>query len=351
MAKYPPGQRLSVQPPSKIKGTSKENPSSLLLRLLLSVSPYYISGSILAERLKMSRVGVWARITKLREAGLFIEASQNKGYRLAAEPDRCNQELLEAWLHQIRSRCKVFVHNTLDSTNSEAERLLANGENDPFVVVSNHQSNGRGRLGRKWYSPKEGNIHISVAFRPNFNLIKLRTFTLWQGVCISELLRSFCTNDSISIKWPNDLVIYGKKIAGMLTEASIDCEHVRTLIFGIGINLNSTSNRYPKSISRNSTSLKELYGQKIRTHEMTAKLIKTILKAYKKCLRGNSEKELIDNWEKLDALNEKIVEVSIGKEKIKGKALGINGDGSLKIKATNGRIRFLHSGEVTVSKW
>ncbi len=351
MTKYPPGKRKSVRPSIGIKGSTSENPSSLLLRMLLSASPYYVSGSIIAERLKMSRVGVWARITKLREAGLLIEASQNRGYRLSAEPIKYNQPLLEAWLNQVHTKCKIFVHDTIDSTNSEAERLLANGEKGPFAVISNHQSKGRGRLGRKWYSPTTGNINISVGFRPNINLIKLRTFTLWQGMCIADLLRTFSGNNSISIKWPNDLVINEKKLAGMLTEASIDSEQVRTLIFGIGINLNSSSKHFPKSLSKTSTSLKDLTEQNQRTHELSAQLIKTILISYKKCIESYNEKEIFVKWEGLDALYKRNVEITNGNEVIRGKAIGIDSEGSLRIKSRNGRIRLVKSGEVSVSKW
>lgn len=299
----------------------------------------------------MSRVGVWSRIAKLREAGLSIEASQNRGYRLAAEPDKFNQSLLEAWIHEEKAKCKVFVLNSTDSTNSEAEKLLANGEKGPFAVVANEQKKGRGRLGRTWYSPKSGNIHLSIAFRPDVNLIKLRSFTLWQGVCIAELLRMHSGNNDISLKWPNDLVIKERKLGGMLTEASIDCERVRSMIFGIGLNVNSLSARYPKSISASSTSLHDLTGQTFRIHEITAKLIKVVITAYKQCIRGLSEKELEANWENMDALLEKKVEVKVGKETLYGKAAGIDTNGALKIKAKNGRIRLIHSGEVTIKKW
>ena len=351
MTKFPPGQRKSVRPSSKIKGDLEEDPSCLLLRILLSASPYYVSGSLIAERLKMSRVGVWARITKLREAGLLIEASQNRGYRLSAEPKKYNKSLLEAWLKQLRTTCKISVLDTVDSTNSEAERILANGEKEPFAVISNHQSNGRGRLGRKWYSPATGNINISIGFRPNINLLKLRTFTLWQGTHIAELLRSFTANNSISIKWQNDLVINEKKLAGMLTEASIDTDQVKTLIFGIGININSSTKRFPKSLSKTSTSLKDLTDRYQRIHELSAQLIKTILLAYNKCIEGYSEREIILKWEKLDALFKRNVEVSNGKDKFNGRAIGIDSEGSLKIKLRNGRIKLVKSGEVSVSKW
>ncbi|MEC7543604.1 MAG: HTH domain-containing protein, partial [Verrucomicrobiota bacterium] len=145
--------------------------------MLLSASPYYLSGSLLAERLKMSRVGVWSRIDKLRKVGLCIEAAQNRGYRLAGEPNQLNIHLLEAWLSENAQPCKVFLRESTDSTNSEAERLLANGNPAPFAVLANTQTQGRGRLGRSWHSPRDGNLYLSVAFRPDVDLIKLRSFT------------------------------------------------------------------------------------------------------------------------------------------------------------------------------
>ena len=226
-----------------------------------------MSGSILAQRLKMSRVGVWSRIAKLREAGLSIEASQNRGYRLAAEPDKFNQSLLEAWIHEEKTKCKIFVQNSIDSTNSEAEKLLANGEKGPFAVIANEQKKGRGRLGRSWYSPQSGNIHLSMA------------------------------------------------------------------------------------LSNSASSLHDLAGRTFRVHEITAKIIKVVLAAYKQCIQGLSESELEAKWENMDALFEKKVEIRIGKETLTGKAVGIDANGALKLKAKNGRIRLIHSGEVTVKKW
>ncbi len=350
MAKYPSGLRKNIRPPGgKIKSLS-EDPSSFVLRLLLSASPYYVSGSVLAQRLKMSRVGVWARISKLRDAGLSIEASQNRGYRLAAEPDSFNQNLLEAWLQQIKKKCKVFVFNSIDSTNSEAERLLANGETAPFAVVANYQQKGRGRMGRSWHSPKTGNLHLSIAFRPNVDLIKLRTFTLWQGICIARKLRTMTGNEDISVKWPNDVVVNGRKIAGMLTEASIDSERVRSLVFGIGININSVSSQFPKPISKLSISLSDLVGQNFRVHEIAANFMSTILDGYNQCIEGLPNHELMKNWNELDALRDQNIKITRGKEKIVGRAIGIDENGAVKVKARNGVIQLIHSGEVTLSK-
>lgn len=351
MTKYPPGKRKATDKPITTRGNSKENPSSLLLRILLQGSPYYVSGSIIAEKLKMSRVGVWARIAKLRKAGLTIEASQNRGYRLAAEPDIFNQHLMEAWLHEIKIKCKVFVSQTIDSTNSEAERHLTNQEKAPFAVISNEQHAGRGRLGRTWYSPKTGNINLTIAFRPKIRLIKLKIFTLWQGIAIVELLRKKTGNDSISIKWPNDIVLNGKKIAGMLTEASIDSEHVRSMVSGIGVNVNSLATKFPKTITKHSTSLHEVTGHALRIHELTAEIVKCVIFSYKECIKGISDQKLFEKWTTVDALYGKKINIKVGKENISGKADGIDENGAIKVKSRNGKIIHINSGELSVEKW
>ncbi len=349
VSKYPTGKRKSIIPPGrKAKAKESENPSSYVLRMLLAASPYYVSGSILAQKLKMSRVGIWSRINKLRQAGLSIDASQNRGYRLAAEPDLLNQPLLEAWLNECRKSCKVFVFDEVDSTNSVAERLLANGEKAPFAVLANAQQKGRGRLGRSWHSPRGGNLYLSIGFRPNVDLIKLRSFTLWQGIQMGILLRSLTGINDISVKWPNDLVHKEKKLGGMLTEASIDCERVRSLIFGVGLNVNCPKSRFPKSLAKIATSIEDIKGESFRIHEIAAKVIKTALGAYKNCLKGGAEKILLESWNEFDALAEQKVAISMGKEKIVGTAKGIDSSGALKVKLRNGRIRAIQAGEVTL---
>jgi len=351
MSKYPSGKRKSVAPAKGKNRTKKaENPSSYVLRMLLSASPFYVSGSMMAQKLKMSRVGVWSRVDKLRKAGLSIDASQNRGYRLVAEPNLLNQPLLEAWLKECRKSCKVFVHDEVDSTNSEAERLLANGEKAPFAVLANTQRKGRGRLGRNWQSPKGGNLYLSMGFRPDVELIKLRSFTLWQGLKIAMLLRSLTGIEGISVKWPNDLVYDKKKIGGMLTEASIDCERVRSLVFGLGLNVNCPKSRFPASLAKIATSLESASGQTFRIHEIAAKIIKTTLDAYKECVTGGVESALLEKWSEWDALAEQKVQISMGKEKINGKAIGIDLSGGLRVKLRNGRVRIVQAGEVTLRR-
>ena len=349
MAKYPTGKRKRVKTSKFSSGLKMGNdPSSYVLQMLINASPYYVSGSLLAENLKMSRVGVWSRIDKLRKAGLVIEASQNLGYRLVAEPNSFNLHLLNAWMKENRKTCEIFTHDKIDSTNNEVERLLANGEKTPFAVLANQQSKGRGRLGRTWHSPKGGNIYISLGFRPNVQAIQIRNFTLWQGLNICNLLRNFTGSDQIKIKWPNDIFFKGRKLAGMLTEASIDCERIKTLVFGIGLNVNIPTSQYPKALAKESISLQSISGEQIRLHELAAKLLKVILGSYKQTIAVNLEEELLNQWEQVDELIGKQIKVTSGNQIFSGKAAGINSGGNLLIKLRNGRSREVHSGEIKI---
>ena len=349
MPKYPTGKRKRGTPPKNISRAKVEkDPSSYVLRMLLNASPYYVSGSILAEKLKMSRVGVWSRVDKLRQAGLTIEASQNLGYRLAGEPNKFNLPLLKAWMKENRKICEVFTHDQIDSTNNEVERLLANGQKAPFAVLANQQNKGRGRMGRIWHSPKGGNIYLSMGFRPNVQAIRIRNFTLWQGLNICNFLRNYIGNVKIKIKWPNDIYFEGRKLAGMLTEASIDCERIKTLVFGIGLNVNISSRHYPKGLIKESVSLQDIIGEQLRLHELAAKLIKIILVSYNQTITKSLDDDLLEGWDEVDELKGKKIEISLGKEKVIGKASGIDGEGNLLVKLRNGRFKKVHSGEIIV---
>lgn len=349
MAKYPTGKKKAFKPKgAKLSAPKKNDPNLFVLSSLLQASPHYVSGNYLAERLKMSRVGVWARVDKLRKAGLSIEASQNRGYRLAGEPDVLVAPLLKAWLEDCKMDIPFYLLESTDSTNSEAERLLASGFDAPFVVLSHKQITGRGRMGRSWHSPKGGNLYLSIALRPNIDLVKFRNFTLWQGISIGKFLKSHTGIDNLSVKWPNDLIAENKKLGGMLTEASVDCDQVRSIVFGIGLNINSSPAHYPDPIKNKSTSLKEISQASWRMHELAAKIIKVSLKASEECFKGDADKKLLREWADMDFLAGKKVKVESGKKTFSGKASGIDSSGGLLIKLRNGTEKIVHAGEVSL---
>ena len=349
MNKFSRGERAKRGTPLVASKLSpNNNPNSYVLSTLLSAQPHYVSGSFLAEKLNMSRVGIWSRIQKLRDAGLSIEASPNLGYRLSGEPNHLNASLMDARLHQCDVKCNFHLFDSTGSTNTEAEKLMAEGESTPLVVLANHQTTGRGRRGKIWHSPKGGNLYLSIGLRPKVELLKMKNFTLWQGIRICQFLRSYADIDHLHLKWPNDLFYDNQKIGGMLTETSIESDYVRSLVFGLGLNVNASNIKFPKTIKNCSTSLSTIKGAKFHIHELAAQLIKVILHASKQCFSGKADELLLKEWEKVDFLREKKIIINNGKEKLSGIANGIDQTGALSIKLRGGATKLVHSGEVSL---
>lgn len=346
MAKYPPGRRETVTP--KLRRPPKD-PGLFLLRALLAASPRYVSGTYLASGMKMSRVGVWSRVNKLRSQGVVIEAARNCGYRLAEEPLLLNQDLLDAHVDAISPKCPCLVFDSVDSTNSEAERQLNAERKTPFAVFANQQVKGRGRLGRKWHSPATGNLYTSVAFRPDLPARELPIANLWFGLRVCQFLRKH-TGLSLLVKWPNDLLLEGKKVGGMLAEATIDVDCIRSLVLGVGLNVNAKKKHYPKTLARLACSLAESTGHSLRLHQVASSLVRCMLKAFREFERGADPAVLRKEWKEIDALMDQPIIARSGKEKLSGTARGIDANGSLLLRLRNGKLRKLRSADITLRK-
>lgn len=190
-----------------------QDPDHIILRALLQAGDNFVSGSQLAERLGISRVGIWARLDKLKAEGFEFEAVRNKGYRLLQEPPQLHGKFLEAAVAEVYGSINLRFLDAIDSTNSEAERLLALGESTPLVIVSGQQTKGRGRMGRQWHSPPQGNLYASFAWRPGLPYPRMQNITVWLGVCVCQYLREQWQIPA-GLKWPNDILIHGKKSGG-----------------------------------------------------------------------------------------------------------------------------------------
>ena len=202
------------------------------------------------EQLGISRPAIHAKLEKLREQGFIFEAVRNRGYRLTQEPEVLHPALLRYYLQDAAAELDVLYFPVIDSTNSEAERQISYGRNSPFAIASSCQTKGRGRLGRDWYSASADNLYLSVLFEPNIPPQQLQHFTLWAGITICRALQPFTPKAKLQIKWPNDLHCDGRKFAGMLTEAKMDSDSLRSIVFGIGINLNSNPSKFPKELRK-----------------------------------------------------------------------------------------------------
>ncbi|MEM9081924.1 MAG: biotin--[acetyl-CoA-carboxylase] ligase, partial [Verrucomicrobiota bacterium] len=232
---------------------------------------------------------------------------------------------------------------------SEAERLLANDQTAPFLVIAKTQSKGRGRLGRQWHSPQNGNLYCSFAFRPHVSPTRLSTFTLWMGLNLCECINAFCRVEA-KIKWPNDLHIAGKKVAGILTEARMDADETRELVLGIGLNINSEYATWPSELRDIATSLSQSKGQTFDLNRLAAAIAGRIMLAYQKFVDDAHRAELREKWPQYDALSGREVSLLQGEARIAGVAQGIDAQGALILERPD-RSRFqVRAGEVTIEK-
>jgi BirA family biotin operon repressor/biotin-[acetyl-CoA-carboxylase] ligase len=321
-----------------------------ILRALLAEPGAFVSGSRLAAQLDMSRPAIHGKLEKLREQGFVVEAVRNKGYRLVKEPEVLHPDLIRYYAQQHGSSGNVLYFPVIDSTNSEAERQLSRGRKSPFAIASSCQTKGRGRLGRDWHSASADNLYLSVVFEPNIPPQALQHFTLWAGIHICRALQHYVPEAPLQIKWPNDLHCDGRKFAGMLTEAKMDADSLRSIVFGMGLNVNSNPAKYPKEIRRSATSLYAVHGEELSLSQVAASVIAATQAAYDNCILGNSTENIVDAWTPLSSLNGQQVTAIMNNQEITGIASGIDASGALLLKANDGTVHAIRAGDVTIKK-
>jgi BirA family biotin operon repressor/biotin-[acetyl-CoA-carboxylase] ligase len=326
-----------------------KSPEFVILCELLEGEPGFVSGSALARKLGMSRVGVWMHMEKLRAQGFEFEAVRSRGYRVSRYPAGINPLLVQAYLKPRLHPTDILWLTEVDSTNAEAERQLAAGRAAPFVVLARRQSLGRGRFGRVWHSGDAGNLYASFVFRPHLEPGRMTTFTLWMGANLCDLVANFCRIRP-GLKWPNDLYYEGRKLGGMLTEARIDADQIRDLVFGLGLNVNGPPGSLPPALSRQATALAQCTGQPVDLNRLTAAIVGRVLSAYKQFVDGSHRDAFADLWNRYDLLRGKPVALTQGSRRVVGIAAGIDDEGALLIRGENGRPRRFSAGEVTLEK-
>ncbi len=322
-------------------------PELVILRELLARPSDFVSGSALAGKLGMSRVGVWQHMRRLRAQGFGFDAVRSRGYRLARQPPGLNLLLVQAHLRPRFRRADVLCLAEVDSTNDEAERQLAAGRRAPFVVLARRQTLGRGRFGRIWHSADNGNLYASFAFRPRLEPGRMQTFTLWMGANLCELVANFCRVEP-GIIWPNDLYFGDRKFGGMLTEARVDADQIRDLVFGLGLNVNSPPGSLPPPIAARATALADRIGRRLDFNRLTAAIIGRVLSAYELFVEDAHRDTFADLWNRFDLLRGRPVTLAQGGRRITGVAGGIDDEGSLLIRGANGRPQRFRAGEVTL---
>jgi BirA family biotin operon repressor/biotin-[acetyl-CoA-carboxylase] ligase len=315
----------------------------------LRENPDGVSGAELAEQLKISRAAIWSRIEELRRLDYDIEASPHFGYRLISSPDALHADDLLARLGRtkvIGRDIQVFEQTT--STNDVMEKIARDGVKEGVVVFAESQTKGRGRLGRKWISPERKGLWFSVLLRPDLRPQETTQLTVASATALRRAIESE-TGLKAEIKWPNDILIGGKKVAGILTELSAELDRVKHVILGIGIDVNLDAGEFPPELKKTATSLKIKTGEIISRAELAAVILRELDFDYSR-ICADKFAAVADEWEENCATIGKNVTVQIGERKIRGRAESLDDDGALLLRTEHGHLERITGGDVTLEK-
>lgn len=319
-----------------------------ILQILRS-SAEYVSGQALCEKLHVSRTAVWKNIKQLKEAGYEIDAVQNKGYRLISTPDILSQSEIESVINTKWAGNTVYYYDEIDSTNTQTKRKAEEDAPHGTVVVAGIQTDGRGRRGRSWESPKGEGIFFTVLLKPDINPANASMLTLVKAVAAANGIEQE-TGLKARIKWPNDIVINGKKVVGILTEMSAQPDYINYIIVGTGVNVHQK--RFPKEIAQKATSIDiELQEAGIERRCSSANLLEAILEQfeiyYAKFTETQDLSGIMEEYNQKLVNKDSKVRVLDPTAEFEGQALGINQRGELLVDC-KGELVKVSSGEVSV---
>ncbi|MDR6717865.1 biotin--[acetyl-CoA-carboxylase] ligase [Paenibacillus sp. 2003] len=316
-----------------------------LLHMLLNAEGRFVSGEEISRNLSISRTAVWKHVNKLRDMGYEFEAVSRKGYRLVTKPDSIDATGLQLALDTtVFGRKAVLLASTL-STQGDVLKLAEQGQAEGAVVIAEEQTGGRGRFGRQWFSPPGKGIWMSVLMRPDLPLQHTPQLTLLTGVAVCRAVRA-CSGADAGIKWPNDLLIDGRKVCGILLESTVEDHEVRYCIAGIGVDVNFDPEDYPEDLTTIATSLKMETGQSVDRTKLTAAILTELEQLY--FLYQKEGFGVISAlWEALSVSMNREITVTNPHGVIEGKAIGLDPSGALIVEKHDGEHTLIISGEIS----
>ena len=306
----------------------------------------FVSGEELAMKLGISRTMVWRHIKALEREGFEIEAVPSQGYRVTFVPDILRKSDIEQGLKAKVIGKIIELLPEVESTNTLAMEMAARGAAEGTVVIAETQRGGKGRVGRKWISPK-GNLYLSVILRPEIPLNKAPLITLMGAVATAQAIRKQCGVLAV-IKWPNDILIAGRKASGLLTEMSAEQDRIRHVVLGIGIDVNMDIDELPAEVRPMATTLAVECGKKVDRLSLLRQLVRELDAWYQVFLAD--EKDVLDEWKVLNATIGSRVAVSGRGETFQGMAKGIDDEGRLIVEIADGILRTVAAGDVSILK-
>jgi len=312
-----------------------------IIQMLIDSDSEYVSGQNISDKLGITRAAVWKRISKLKELGFEIESVTKKGYKLLSYPDILNKELIEIGMKSDFIGHSVEVLESVDSTNDYSKKK-AKELVDGSVIISLEQVKGKGRRGRSFHSGKGDGIYLSIILKPGFEPTKAPFITSIAGAALVNTFNKF--NIQTKVKWPNDVLINGKKVAGILTEMSADMEFIEYIVLGVGINVSGLE--FPNELKNIATSLK-LEGYDVKKLNIIWQFVYEFELLYNLYLNENTS-EVVNILRNNSSVLGKQINVHYMNEVESAIAVDINNQGALIIKTQEGEVKELSSGEISI---
>ncbi len=313
-----------------------------LIRLL--ADGQFRSGSQLGELLGISRAAVWKRAQRLSDFGLALESVKGKGYRLAQPVELLDPEFLQHYLS--RTVCPVDLHYSLITDSTNADALAVGGlAARPAVFLAECQMAGRGRRGRQWQSPFAANHYLSIRYPIQGGFAALGGLSLAVGVAVADALTALCPELSVGLKWPNDLLVNGAKLGGVLIELAGEMEGRVDVVVGVGLNGRMTAAQ-AQGIDQRWTDLASEIGDLPARTEVVAKVLEHLLVMLAD-FSSQGFAPLVSRYERYDQVAGKTVKVQSADQVLEGVALGVSPDGALQLETADG-MKALYGGEVSL---
>jgi len=264
--------------------------------------------------------------------------------------------IIDMWIDDLRQACRdrligneIFFFSEIDSTNREAHDRARGGAREGTVILADYQSRGKGRLGRSWESPPGANLYLSIILRPPISLSHAPQITLLAGVAAARALSAVSGLECL-VKWPNDIFLRGKKLAGILAEMEGEGSKVQFVILGIGVNVNWRREDFPADLGGTATSLHAESGKEISRAGAAAGLFRELEKEYTAFIREGFSARLREEWNRLSWINGKQVTLSSPEGALCGRAVGLDTDGALLLLDGEGKTRRFIAGDVSVQR-
>lgn len=323
------------------------NVKSELLKKLLEAKGEPVSGQDIADSFGLSRTAIWKYVKELEKEGYEIGTVRKKGYFLKEQPDKVNAENVQQYLESKRFGQTIHYHESCPSTQLLAHDVAHAGAVDGTVIIAEQQTAGKGRLSRPWDSADGKGIWMSVITRPALTPQQAPQLTLVAAVSVTRAIESL-TDVCPEIKWPNDILLNGKKVTGILTELQADPDRVKAIIIGIGINANQQLTDFPEELHSIATSIQMITGKHVNRAQLIAKIL-YYLELYADIYVQEGFLPIKQLWESYSNTIGKRIRAVMLHETLEGVARGISHDGMLELQLEDGTIRGIYSADIQLT--